>query len=376
MLQSLANMRLSNIVLGFKSQRKIILKSILYFILLIIFITFYLIDEIQTYAKRSKTLTSQTIEVEILEAPQVMLCFEPHFKPSMLQKYNLPKSLNFDDIEDRSGNLNKWELYQNLSYDYDKDFTLSLESVLRKSSREIDFEVQKIATYRHGLCYLIKYNHNVSIEDEKISLNFSFIGLTSDVPKSINVFLTTPNDWHGIIIDDWPLLEPVSFNLPIENEYTSRWIAKVSQTDNHYMKGNEDFEQCLLKKIDEKSRCESKCFPILYNFLQNYPPCTTIEEFNCMFSLLFEWRKHRYDCLQAKKNIQYKANFFAGPRQKNIETNVTFQFYFDKGTKEIREEVLIVTEGNLLGSVGGSLGLFLGFSCFTYISGIIDKVLP
>ena len=81
-----------------------------------------------------------------------------------------------------------------------------------------------------------------------------------------------------------------------------------------------------------------------------------------MYSLLFEWRKHRYDCLQAKENIQYKANFFAGPRQKNIETNVTFQFYFDKGTKEIREEVLIVTEGNLLGSIGGSLGLFLGFS--------------
>ena len=84
------------------------------------------------------------------------------------------------------------------------------------------------------------------------------------------------------------------------------------------------------------------------------------------------------DCLQAKENIQYKANFFAGPIQKSLETNVTFtfQFYFDKGTKEIREEVLIVTEGNLLGSIGGSLGLFLGFSCFTYISEIIDKVLP
>ena len=57
------------------------------------------------------------------------------------------------------------------------------------------------------------------------------------------------------------------------------------------------------------------------------------------------------------------------------ETEFVFWIYFNKATKDIKEEVFVVTTGSLIGSVGGSLGLFLGFSFFTYISGIIEKVL-
>ena len=87
-----------------------------------------------------------------------------------------------------------------------------------------------------------------------------------------------------------------------------------------------------------------------------------------------DWRQLRYDCLKSKKSIQYKANFFRGPKKQTNGTGFMFAYYFDKGTKEVKEEVLIVTAGNFIGSVGGSLGLFLGFSGFTYLSGIIDKI--
>ena len=87
--------------------------------------------------------------------------------------------------------------------------------------------------------------------------------------------------------------------------------------------------------------------------------------------------KYRYECLQLMKNIQYKTIIYPGYKE-NIRkgSRFMFTFYFDKATKDIKEEVLIVTTGGFIGSVGGSAGLFLGFSFFTYLSGIIDRVLP
>ena len=41
---------------------------------------------------------------------------------------------------------------------------------------------------------------------------------------------------------------------------------------------------------------------------------------------------------------------------------------------KIEEETLMIGTSSYIGSVGGSLGLFLGFSCFTYLSCCIQKV--
>ena len=54
-------------------------------------------------------------------------------------------------------------------------------------------------------------------------------------------------------------------------------------------------------------------------------------------------------------------------------TQIAWKIYAMKETKVVKEEVLVVTTENLIGSVGGSLGLFLGFSFFTYFSGLLEK---
>ena len=115
-------------------------------------------------------------------------------------------------------------------------------------------------------------------------------------------------------------------------------------------------------------------FPILFNFLPNYPPCKTSEEYDCMRNFLVKFRENRYKCLQYKSNIEYKARFLQSPKMTSNQTEVKFRLYFVKESKEIKEEVLIVTPGNLIGSIGGSLGLFLGFSFFSYLSELIDKI--
>ena len=240
----------------------------------------------------------------------------------------------------------------------------------------VQFELQNVATLRHGLCSLIKYKSNVSADNERIRLYFNFTDLKRDTPKSVNVFLSSPNNWYGMILDDWLEMHPPMFEIPVVSKQDSRWIAKVSQTDYYYLSGTKDFEQCFMDQIDKYSHCPTKCFPVLFNFLPNYSPCNTSEEFNCMWNLILGYRKLRYNCLHPKEDIQYKANFYPSFHTRNNRTEFYFMFYFDRATKEVKEEVWIVTTGHFIGSVGGTLGLSLGFSCFTYLSGIIDKFLP
>ena len=210
-----------------------------------------------------------------------------------------------------------------------------------------------------------------------ILFHFKFTGLNEDVPKSVKLYLTSPNNWHGMIVDDWPLIHPAIFEVPLSQQGESRWVAKLSQTDFHYMSGTQGFESCFMDQINTySSHCPTKCFPTLFNFLPSLPPCNTSEEFKCMLDLVLGYRKMRYECLYPKDDVQYVADINPAIKPRRMKSDLFFMFYFDRGTKDIKEEILIVTAGNLIGSVGGSLGLFLGFSFFSYMAGIFDKILP
>ena len=54
---------------------------------------------------------------------------------------------------------------------------------------------------------------------------------------------------------------------------------------------------------------------------------------------------------------------------------IGFYFEFPSKTRIIHEEVLIFDEIGLLGSLGGSLGIFLGFSLYGYVTKILDALL-
>ena len=367
---------------GFKKYRKSFIQGILYLILLVLYINFYLIGEIQNYIKGSTALSSRTEKVEFLEAPYMTLCFQRSFKPSMLQKYGLPEHTeHFKDLYKAlkfKGMDMDMEMYKNFSYKHEEDFDIKLTKLkFRNGSKlyePISFEIQKVVTFRNGLCHLIKHNVTLSTTDDKMNLHYSYKGIESDMPESAKLLLSSSRGWYGIIIDDWPLFDPAISTIPIEKLHTQKMTTKVSQTDYQYMTGTENFERCLADLIARHSTCMTKCYPFLFNFLPNFTLCNS-EEYPCMYTMLVSRWKYRYECLNDKKNIQYKTSARPGTKLKADETEFVFWIYFNKATKDIKEEVFVVTTGSLIGSVGGSLGLFLGFSFFTYISGIIEKVL-
>ena len=365
---------------GLKKYRKFFITGILYLILLVLYIIFYLIGEIQTYIKGNTALSSRTERVEFLEAPYMTLCFQPPFKPSMLQKYGLPEHTeHFKDLY-KALKLKgmDMEMYENFGYKHEKDFDIKLTRLKftngTKLYEPINFEIQKVVTFRNGLCHFIKHNElYLSTTDDKMNLHFTYKGLDSDMPELAKLLLSSLHGWHGIILDDWPLFDPAISIIPIEKLHTQKMTTKMSQTDYQYMTGTENFEKCLAELIVRHSTCKTKCYPFLFNFLPNFTLCNS-EEYPCMYTMLVSRWKYRYECLNDKKNVQYKASARPGTKLKGNETEFVFWLYFNKATKDIKEEVFVVTTGSLIGTVGGSLGLFLGFSFFTYLSGIIEKV--
>ena len=387
-------MGLDSIATEFKKRKKLIFKGILYLALLIAYIRVYLIEECLTYISGRTTLSSLTEKVDILKAPHITLCIqtiqEPfYFKPSMLQKYGLPEDATSESVILNNKNVSfgdQWAMFQNLSYSYGKDFNIQLEIVKHIKDRfgkEIWFEVQEVATLRKGMCHLIRYNESVSTDNDELRIRLKLTLSTKvpeqDFPDSVNIFLNAPNDWYGHIVDDWPMIDPdlAMFPMSIKNlqEPRPRGYVTLFQTDYHYKEGIMDFEKCLMNQITKK--CPTKCFPILFNFLPDIPVCNTPEESECMLDLLVKSRKIRYDCLQAKKIIQFKGSklYTSGMPGflKSNETGFIFEIFFDR-TRIVKTEEWIVTTLDLIGSVGGSLGLFLGFSVFTYLSEFIDKI--
>ena len=53
---------------------------------------------------------------------------------------------------------------------------------------------------------------------------------------------------------------------------------------------------------------------------------------------------------------------------------ISFYFEFPSKNRIVHEEILILDEVGLLGSLGGSLGLFMGFSLYGYISTILETL--
>ena len=95
------------------------------------------------------------------------------------------------------------------------------------------------------------------------------------------------------------------------------------------------------------------------------------------------WNKVRYEqkndlmheCFKSKKILKYVGDktFVQGDTSKAAKLEFQFQHISPVITVKKQKYIMITTD--FIGSVGGSLSLFLGFSLFTYASEVMDKLL-
>ena len=77
-----------------------------------------------------------------------------------------------------------------------------------------------------------------------------------------------------------------------------------------------------------------------------------------------------------KKATTYSLRRTESPYHKPVNDSfTTFEIGFRFEAKEIQEEIALLTMPDLIGSVGGSLGMFFGFSISATLFYFIDKAI-
>ena len=139
-------------------------------------------------------------------------------------------------------------------------------------------------------------------------------------------------------------------------------------------------DNCLHKLIDHSNfTCNRTCLPIKFPKLSSLalPDCTTIEEYNCM-----KWAMHKvlfYNattfCEKPCTTLKYKGKKafgfdYYGTSRKTLE----WRYILDSDKINVQEEYLVYDSTGFVGAIGGTLGLFVGFSFREVANFIIESI--
>ena len=236
------------------------------------------------------------------------------------------------------------------------------------------------------MCYIIESKQHfdfgtmtVSIEKSDMDISFVKIWITSDYD-----FLVATTRLKSFLV---PFQFRISFGAIDYTEITFReTIIKplnCKTFDTEYVSQ----QQCLVGMfIDEQfSPCPIKCLPIqmkghrYVNRSISLINCAKIEDEKCnggpkvWNKLLNEFPK----CLNPCKMITYKDSqleLTESTFMKTGQTLANFELIMND-IRKIEKQALVYDTNDVIGTIGGSLGLFLGFSFFDVISKCLDLIM-
>ena len=366
---------------------KNVVRVILFILLFLSFLVFYFITETNEYLKGSTTFASRTEEVDKFNLPVLVICFEPSYKPSIYGNGSADFSYLFDKEDLTKEEEKLTDILQSASYKLNEDIQIELEITEgNRTERYVNLEdghnkmdnfqidVFKIHTLIHGSCYVIENTKevgpwgtfHVNIKD----LNSE----NGDNLSGLNLFIASPKTWYGIIALSWTYFElkqhSLSFNKP-----KLYWID-MQVTRITYQKGHKSIEDCIQNLLSTYDACK-KCSPFFFSFKNKKAvSCQSMEDNKCWYKWVFSGKNYN----EYKKCMKPMSTTLFNPKLKPLgnalaqRDTVSLTFSYSSDQNRIEEETLMISTSSYIGSVGGSLGLFLGFSFFASLSCCIDKL--
>ena len=234
------------------------------------------------------------------------------------------------------------------------------------------------------MCYIIKHKQSfvfnsitVTIEKKNVDIGHLKVWLTSDYD-----FL------EAILNENFPSYQ---FNVPFGEIYFPRITFKETiikalnckSSDIEYV----SVQQCLVNIFisEHFSACPFKCITIQMKGFQyvnkstNFINCARLEDeicnggFNVWTSLFDKFS----DCPKPCKITTFKDSRLDLVESLFLKTGETLaNLELQRNNiRRIEKEVLVYDTNDVIGAVGGSLGLFLGFSFFDVISKCLDYLI-
>ena len=283
------------------------------------------------------------------------------------------------------------------NWEYQKDFNItyttyqsdgfSVEVVLKMGKNDLQnsegiINLNIIYTRNNAMCYSINTTRNVDEREIEIKL-LSPYGL-----YDMQVFFTSEKNSYGATRRDWRDGEVYSF-------YISRGIRKditltVEKNINLKCKEESFYEYVALQLSDKSFEiCNDTClmtslpndpYPICQNF-HKWSINKAEKDFYCNWSIvknLIENITNNDEHIKTCMTTKYSG---ISKESSVEEAEIKYKFALPLKTK-VYEEYFIIDPIKLIGTVGGTLGMFIGFSfsnliicIIEYLQYLIEKIL-
>ena len=361
---------------------KTILQGLTFSFLFFCFIYFFMKDQMVTFMKGRTTITRRVENVNSVEFPTITICFDPATKLSVAKKYGFGSHNDkfYIDVPNRT----LPQVFDEISYIFDEDYSIWNYRTEHNGKKinlglnEIDgyyspdkmqFQVEAIKTYNSGTCIKLEPRFEMVSLSYKLRLSIqlsSSIG-TEDKIDSLLFIFTSNRTWINIPGGLWPQFNPLIAEVGLIRKYTHLFLQPEEE---FFQDGKESSADCL-KEVFERQNCSHPCW---VTTIPGVPFCQTTKEFNCIEHV---WRSQEFlDCVMTKKATYYSLNYRKeNPYHKDKNTLKTDVYIgITSMQKVIKEEVFVLTLQDLIGSVGGSLGLFFGFSFSAVLFSGLNKL--
>ena len=306
-----------------------------------------------------KTSISQTEEI-ITELPSITICFTKNHSKSMIEyEYESDFKIVYK-IMDTKLTLHEIDLKEG------KNSPLADETVY----------VEKMITSDNGLCYKLtsvlnnKYMMKYSTQ---IHLYFSDSIAEKNMPTSLEIFVTSEKNSYGIVFDKWR--NGKVFKTSVDK---GMWKGMyLNPIQRNYMTTNskctyESFYECLGRMVQvslkgSSSQCSIFSLPSLTVCKINKTNDVE-QEFINMITSVFDQCFANKPCV----TLEYSGEEASYGKFHNQNSTFVFAYKFPSNLTTFYEEYFVYDGITAIGSVGGTLGMCIGFSFASLITSLIN----
>ena len=190
-----------------------------------------------------------------------------------------------------------------------------------------------------------------------------------DTPKGVYLYLSSNDTWHGIPRQIWPRYQLSKVYLPFENDFNKLFWRTVHHS---YLEGVDNTSECMNTRLQLRKNSTKYCEFLSHGL--DLPICQNRQQLKGMLSIFY--KQWFVDCFKLKQATTYKIEHFEPPNfNEPDDSYLLVNIALGSMEQEINEEILIITSQSLIGSIGGSLGMFFGFSFSTVFIYFLNKAL-
>ena len=362
-------------------------------------------DVVRNYMSNDTSIKISTLK-ENLSSPSITFCFQPMANYEFINSNGLTLSdFTSHNASNQDHLKESWaSFYYQAAIKIGVDFIIELNLNDKNESYEIRsltaksdaFVLSEIFTAYFGICYKLNLTRKITRGNNEFKIIFKKFyhsaGKLDQIPW-VEIYFTSEENAYGIIPSYW--IDGDAYRLSINptlllSHYVDLLAFRYERLEINSGCQEESHMICVSKLMN--TRMDERVIRSLDN--KNFKDCLPSE----FVSLIAMTSNNSHELCESPEDVKENYAFFEKllrdvitecPKKCSVmqyngklgtrfgylnEPTVSVSFRFKTDDIEIHQEFLVYDENELIGSIGGTLGLFIGFSFLDTLKNWFDKL--